>query len=284
VITIGAYPVFVPATDADGNDLAGIHLPEVAAPLATYSGWNVRAAAFAGDDMCNATGQRIDFAQTQAARLASGDPRLSVAERYPSHQAYVDAVTQAANDLLSRRFLLPEDVQAYITTAAASNVALDTTAPTVTVAADITSEATGPAGAAVTFAATATDNWDLDPSVVCSPASGTTFAIGTTVVTCTAIDATGNTASGKFSVRVKGASEQLADLASAVTSVGAGTSLYDKVSDARAALASSDVVGACSILRALLNELSAQSGKHILPATANALIADVTRIRAVLAC
>ena len=48
VITAGAYPVFVPATDADGNDLAGIHLPEVAAPLATYSGWNVRAAASPG--------------------------------------------------------------------------------------------------------------------------------------------------------------------------------------------------------------------------------------------
>ena len=51
------YPAFVPKTDADGNDLAGIRLPQIAVPLATYTGWGVRAAAFAGDDLCDASGQ-----------------------------------------------------------------------------------------------------------------------------------------------------------------------------------------------------------------------------------
>ena len=70
------YPVFVPRTDADGNDIAGIRLPEIAVPLATYTGWGLRAAAFAGDDLCELAGQKIDFQQTKADRLAVGDPRL----------------------------------------------------------------------------------------------------------------------------------------------------------------------------------------------------------------
>jgi hypothetical protein len=203
VITIGAYPVFVPKTDVDGNDVAGIHLPDIAAPLATYSGWNVRAAAFAGGDMCNATGQMIPFAQTKAQRLAAGDPRLSIQERYPSHQAYVNAVTQAASNLFAQRFLLSNDVQAYINAAAASNVAIDTTPPVLTVPADITQEATGPGGAVVTFSATATDNWDLNPGVVCTPHSASTFALGPTTVQCTATDASGNSsAPASFHVTV----------------------------------------------------------------------------------
>ena len=116
------YPVFVPTTDADGNDVAGIRLPDVAVPLATYSGWNVRAAAFAGDDLCDAAGQKIDFAQTKAERLAAGDPRLSIEERYPNHGKYVSAVAQAANSLLRQRFLLDEDVEQIVDAAAESNI------------------------------------------------------------------------------------------------------------------------------------------------------------------
>ena len=55
------YPVFVPRTDADGNDIAGIRLPEIAVPLATYTGWALRAAAFAGDDLCDMAGQKNRF-------------------------------------------------------------------------------------------------------------------------------------------------------------------------------------------------------------------------------
>lgn len=116
------YPVFVPTTDADGNDAAGIRLPEIAVPLATYSGWNVRAAAFAGDDLCDASGQKIDFAQTKAERLLSGDPRLSIEERYPNHGSYVSQVAQTANNLHKDRLLLDEDVERYVDAAAESRI------------------------------------------------------------------------------------------------------------------------------------------------------------------
>ena len=63
-----------------------------------------------------------------------------------------------------------------------------------TVPADITADATGPAGAIVTYTATATDDLDPSPSVVCTPASGSLFAIGATEVECVATDNGGNTA------------------------------------------------------------------------------------------
>ena len=116
------YPAFVPKTDVDGNDIAGIRLPEVAVPLATYTGWGLRAAAFAGDDLCDMSGQKIDFSQTMAERLAIGDPRLSIEERYPNHGSYVSAVAHAANRLHQARLLLDEDLEAYIEAAANSTV------------------------------------------------------------------------------------------------------------------------------------------------------------------
>ena len=108
---VGApYPVFVPRTDADGNDLAGIRLPAVAAPRATFTGWALRAPAFGGPDLCDAAGQQIDFAATRADRLANRDPRPSLEERYPHSRAYVDAVAAAAEGLAGTRLLLNEDV------------------------------------------------------------------------------------------------------------------------------------------------------------------------------
>ena len=114
------YPVLVPKGDVDGNGIAGIRLPDVTVPLATYTGWALRANA--GDDGCDAAGQKIDFARTKAERLAAGDPRLSIEERYPAHEKYVSAVTQAANDLLRERLLLDEDVQRYVERAAKSEI------------------------------------------------------------------------------------------------------------------------------------------------------------------
>ena len=116
------YPVFVPRTDADGNDAAGVRFPDVAVPLATYTGYGFRAGGFAGPDLCDAFGQAIPFPTTRAARAASGDPRLSLEERYPTHAAYVAKVRAAAEALLRDRFLLPEDVDRFVQAADASTV------------------------------------------------------------------------------------------------------------------------------------------------------------------
>lgn len=104
------YPTYVPKTDADGNDIAGIRLPDVTVPLATYTGWALRAGAQSNDG-CEGTGQMIPFAKTKAERTASGDPRLSVEERYPSADAYASAAKKAVEDLVAKRFMLPEDAQ-----------------------------------------------------------------------------------------------------------------------------------------------------------------------------
>ena len=122
VLVGSPYPAFVPRTDADGNDVAGVRLPEVAVPLATLTGWGLRAAAFGGDDLCDAAGQQIDFHQTKLERLAAGDPRLSIEERYLTHWRYVKEVTHAARRLGRERLLLDEDVQRYIEQAKASGI------------------------------------------------------------------------------------------------------------------------------------------------------------------
>ena len=62
------------------------------------------------------------FAVTKAERVVSGDPRLSLEERYKNHDGYVQAVTKAARKLEKQRFLLPADVQQYIKDAQASDV------------------------------------------------------------------------------------------------------------------------------------------------------------------
>jgi Alpha/beta hydrolase domain len=113
------YPVFVPRADADGNDIGGVRLPEVAVPVATYTGWALRAD---GLDGCDAAGQKIAFAKTKAERLAAGDPRPSLEERYADHGAYVSAVTRAAQALKAERFLLDEDAAAATAAAQAASV------------------------------------------------------------------------------------------------------------------------------------------------------------------
>ena len=115
------YPALVPKTDPDGNDIAGIRMVDVAVPTATYTGWALRAGPAAGDG-CDAAGQKLDFAQTKAERIAKGDPRLSIEERYDTHEAYVKNVTDAAQQLLQQRFLLQEDVELYIQKAQASDI------------------------------------------------------------------------------------------------------------------------------------------------------------------
>jgi Alpha/beta hydrolase domain len=102
--------------------VAGIRLPLVAAPVATTTGWALRRAGFGENDGCESAGQNIPFATTKAERLATGDPRKSLEERYGTHDRYVAAVGRAATELQRRRLLLPEDVDKYIAAAEASSV------------------------------------------------------------------------------------------------------------------------------------------------------------------
>jgi hypothetical protein len=160
----------------------------------------------------------------------------------------------------------------------------DTTPPTISVPDSISTAATSPTGASVTYSVTATDPDDAVASLNCAPASGSTFPTGTTTVNCSATDTNGNTSSASFTVHVKGASEQLADLLTDVTGVGPGTSLADKVKQAQSYLAANEVRDACSTLSALNNEVQAQSGITIPAAQAETLTATVNRITTVLGC
>lgn len=104
----------VSATDADGNEVAGIRLPDVAVPLATYTGWNLYASPFPEGELCDRDGSHLPFAATRAEREKAGDPRLSIEERYPSHADYLARVKAAAAELVAARLLLQEDAAAYV--------------------------------------------------------------------------------------------------------------------------------------------------------------------------
>lgn len=111
-----AYPVFRPRTDSDGNTVAGVRHPEIAAPLGTYTGWNPRPD---GIGSCPAAGSYQPLARTKAEREAANDPRLSVEERYPTESSYVAAVKRAADDLVRQRLIVASDAKAIIDGAAA---------------------------------------------------------------------------------------------------------------------------------------------------------------------
>ena len=92
------------------------------APLGTYLGWNITAAGFHQGKICNYAGGMIPFAKTEAERLAKGDPRLSLEERYKTHAGYVEAVKAAAAQAVTQGFLLQEDADALVKQAAGSSV------------------------------------------------------------------------------------------------------------------------------------------------------------------
>jgi hypothetical protein len=118
-------PMFAPKVDADGNELGGVPVVLRDAPLGTYTGWNVTAGGarpFHQGQICNYVGGMIPFARTRAEREAAGDPRLSLEERYGSHDGYVGAVRKAADQAVSAKFLLQEDAQRLVREADASRV------------------------------------------------------------------------------------------------------------------------------------------------------------------
>jgi len=117
-----ADPSLVPRVDADGNETSGAASVQMRVPLGTYLGWNVTAAGYYKGGYCTLNGGFIPFAQTRAERLAAGDPRPSLEERYGTHAAFVAKVRAAAADLEARRMLLPEDARRIVAEAEASAV------------------------------------------------------------------------------------------------------------------------------------------------------------------
>jgi len=109
------FSTLVSAVDADGNELAGIRPVEVAVPLGAFTGWNPRhPEQGAPGDLMSMMGSTLPFGRTRADRERAGDPRPSIAERYPSRAAYLDAVRAAARALVSARHLLDEDVGSIV--------------------------------------------------------------------------------------------------------------------------------------------------------------------------
>jgi HYR domain/Kelch motif len=155
-------------------------------------------------------------------------------------------------------------VQGVVLASAEVFSAGDSVAPAITVPDDIEVDATQPAGAVVSYSVTAVDDVDGAVPVVCSPASGSTFAIGATTVSCNATDAAGNTVTASFTVRVKGAVEQVADVLELVDSYNLaklGTSLQDKLVEVQEALSADMPSRACDKLAAFVGQVKAQSGK-----------------------
>jgi hypothetical protein len=107
------YPSYVPATNSDGNDVSGIQLAELLAPVATYAGWNYRSGSTNaptpqndGPDGCESTGSYIGFYPTLTARQAASDPRPSITERFPTYAAYQNAAVAAVDKLVWNRFMV----------------------------------------------------------------------------------------------------------------------------------------------------------------------------------
>jgi hypothetical protein len=104
-------PVLVPQVDADGNDIAGIRVASLAAPLATYTGWNFRNPNIGGTgELVPFLGSSIPFAATKAGREAAADARSSLEERFESLGVYLQRVRDAQEQLVREGFALPDEL------------------------------------------------------------------------------------------------------------------------------------------------------------------------------
>jgi hypothetical protein len=123
----GTLPQLVVRVDSDGNEVAGVKSPLLSAPLGTYTGWNVTTSGLYKGQLCGSSfgaspiGGFIPFARTKAERTASGDPRLSLEERYKDHAGYVEAVKTAADALVRDGYLFAEDAANMVTQAERMN-------------------------------------------------------------------------------------------------------------------------------------------------------------------
>jgi len=114
-----AFPILVPQVDADGNGIAGIRMPELAVPLATYTGWNLfNDRSGPVTVLSSMQGSYVPLAKSGAEKKRNGDPRASIDERYRDKEQYLGQVTKAAQDLVAQGYLLAEDVQPVVANAA----------------------------------------------------------------------------------------------------------------------------------------------------------------------
>jgi Alpha/beta hydrolase domain len=113
-----AFPILVPQVDADGNDIAGVRMPELSVPLATYTGWNLfNAKAGPTTVLSSMQGSYIPLARGSTDRERTSDPRRSIQERYRDKDEYLGRVSKAAQELVDQRFLLAEDLSMILANA-----------------------------------------------------------------------------------------------------------------------------------------------------------------------
>jgi hypothetical protein len=117
-------PTLVPKTDADGNDRGGVPSVLLRVPLGTYVGWNVTVAGFNQGKICGLNGGYIPFAKTKAERMAANDPRLSIEERYGTHDKYVALVKAAAAKAVAARLLFQDDADKIVGQAEAGDIGI----------------------------------------------------------------------------------------------------------------------------------------------------------------
>ena len=201
------YPSFVPKTDSDGNDIAGVRLPDLTVPVATYTGWGLRSGVWANDG-CESAGQLIPFAKTAADRAPgganAGDPRPSVAERYPTFDAYYTKAVAAIDDMVKHRLMLCEDASSELARMVTLGVNRGVPAPAATPSPvtfrcetvptprcqDVRKTANAACQASASIDNGSSDQ-DGDPVTLTQAPSGP-FGLGTTPATLTATDPSGN--------------------------------------------------------------------------------------------
>jgi len=121
----GTIPSRVPRVDADGNETAGVPSVQLQVPIGTYLGWNVQSAGFGKGGGCGFFGGFIPFATTRTERMATGDPRLSLQERYGDHAGFVAKVRATVARQRSAGWLRAEDADKIVGQAEASKVLLN---------------------------------------------------------------------------------------------------------------------------------------------------------------
>jgi nitrous oxidase accessory protein NosD len=160
--------------------------------------------------------------------------------------------------------------------------------PVLIVPGTIIANATSPSGAPVSYTVSVSDPVDPHLSLVCAPASGSIFPIGSTTVACTAIDSAGNSATASFQIVVRGAAEQISDLIALVGSLDIDASLTrlltSALEKALAAVEAGDTPAACTHLDDFILRVQRQTGRKLTPTQAGQLVAGATQVKAVLAC